>query len=317
MKKFLLAGAAVAALSTTAFAADLPRKTAPMAPMLVPTFTWTGFYVGANAGYGFNTNDNNNNVFAVPTATASIPGFGVPTNFFGSGGSNGNRSRDGFVGGGQVGYNYQFGAGSGFVIGIEADYQYADFGRNNNNNGFIGAVTPAGLGVSGVLPVGISVIDNGTNGGRGLESFGTARARIGYAFDRVLVYGTGGVAFTADSGNKNSTSFGSVFTTNAAGTSTFLGNAALFNSPAQRDDVGYAVGGGLEYAFTNNLTAKIEGLYVNFGSKNSNNNGFNSAVNFNGTTFVGTTTTVTNTSRSRDTEFAVVRAGLNYKFSFY
>jgi outer membrane immunogenic protein len=74
----------------------------------------------------------------------------------------------------------------------------------------------------------------------GIEYFGTVRARAGVAFDRVLVYATGGFAFGGFDG----------------------GNGGFVDDG---DDIqgGYAVGGGIEYAFTNNLTAKIEGLYVN------------------------------------------------------
>src|SRR6478735_3468050 len=109
----LLAGtAALAIAASAAQAADLPSRAAP-APIIaaVPIFTWTGFYVGVNAGYGWNTN--NDRVF--------VPGFG-----FVDSGSNG-----GFVGGGQIGYNYQF---NQFVVGVEADIQYADINRNNNND---------------------------------------------------------------------------------------------------------------------------------------------------------------------------------------
>ncbi len=61
MKKLLLATVAVFGFAGAAAAADLPSRYAPP-PMVaaVPVFTWTGFYVGVNAGYGWNTNDNNN-----------------------------------------------------------------------------------------------------------------------------------------------------------------------------------------------------------------------------------------------------------------
>ena len=60
MKKILLSSVALLGLTVGALAADLPSRRAP-APIIpvVPVFTWTGFYVGVNAGYGWNTNDNN------------------------------------------------------------------------------------------------------------------------------------------------------------------------------------------------------------------------------------------------------------------
>jgi len=202
---------------TAASAADLPSRVAP-APIYtpVPIFTWTGFYVGVNAGIGFNNSDDGDLVFG-----------GVPII--------GDSDDDaGFVGGAQVGYNYQIGS---FVVGLEADIQYADFGGVNYDFG----------------PFGIYENNND-------DWFGTVRARAGFAFDRALIYATGGWAFTDD---RN----------------------------------GWTLGGGLEYAFTDNLTAKIEGLYVNLESDD---------FTFAGTTF-----------RTGDTDFGVFRAGLNFKFGSY
>jgi outer membrane immunogenic protein len=205
----------------------------------VPVFTWTGFYVGVNAGYGWNTNDNN---------TFVDPVLGVVS----TGGSDG-----GFVGGGQVGYNYQMGQ---FVIGLETDIQYADLGggRNTFGQGFLG---------------------NNNDG----NWFGTVRARAGFAFDRALIYATGGFAY------------GDIGTSSGA----FVGpNGTVFAGSSNSTNTGWVLGGGVEYAFTNNLTAKLEGLYVNLDSNNDNN--------FNG--FV---------ANNNNAEFGVVRAGLNYKFSSY
>jgi outer membrane immunogenic protein len=122
MKKFLLSSVALLGLTVGAVAADLPSRRSP-APVVssVPSFTWTGFYLGANAGIGW-----------------------------GAGGSN----NAGFIGGGQAGFNYQMGS---IVIGGETDLQYADIGT--------------------------------------LNYFGTIRGRVGFGFDRALVYGTGGFAY--------------------------------------------------------------------------------------------------------------------------
>src|SRR3954453_3587022 len=98
MKKILLSTVALIGLTVTAAAADLPSRRAPamMAPV-VPVFTWTGFYVGVNAGYGWGNDEN--------------PRLGPL-----------NRGNDdgGFVGGAQLGYNYQMGM---FVLGAETDIQ--------------------------------------------------------------------------------------------------------------------------------------------------------------------------------------------------
>jgi outer membrane immunogenic protein len=216
MKKILLASVALLAFPAIASAADLPSRRAP-APVVaaVPVFTWTGFYVGVNAGYGWNNNDNI--TLSDGTVIDTVNG-----------------DEGGFVGGAQIGYNYQIGS---FVLGVEGDIQYADFGKGRYD-----------LGTSGIF-------EEGTD-----DWFGTVRARAGVAFDRALVYATGGFAF-AD------------------------------------DRAGWTLGGGLEYAFTNNLTGKIEGLYVNLDSDNYVFNGLN--------------------IEGDDVEFGVVRAGLNYKFSTY
>jgi outer membrane immunogenic protein len=219
MKKILLASVALFGFAGAASAADLPARAAPpVAPIIAaaPIFTWTGFYVGVNAGYGWNTNDNE--VFD--------PIFGFV----------GGNDDGGFVGGGQVGYNYQIGS---FVVGIEGDLQYADLGSRYR---YVNAI------------VGYEEDDSD-------DWFGTVRARAGVAFGQALVYATGGFAF-ADNGN------------------------------------GWTVGGGLEYAFTNNLSAKIEGLYVNL---EADDNIFGPGA----------------TGGNDNSEFGVVRAGLNYRFNTY
>jgi outer membrane immunogenic protein len=105
MKKLLLAGAAVAALSSGAQAADLGVPRTPIAAAVIaPVFSWTGFYAGLNVGLGIaNTN---------LAALAPVPGYP------GSG--------SGLVAGAQIGYNYQI---NNFVIGAEADIGYFGVSR--------------------------------------------------------------------------------------------------------------------------------------------------------------------------------------------
>jgi outer membrane immunogenic protein len=266
VKKILLSSVALLGLTATAMAADLPSRRAAPAPIVaaVPVFTWTGFYVGVNAGYGWQDSNNNGTVF-VPAGTIA-PAAPAGTIVFGD--DNG----DGFVGGGQIGYNYQIGS---FVLGVEADLQWADLGGSNGL-----AVVPPAYTALGFVPA-------GTAGG--IDWFGTVRARVGVAFDRALVYATGGFAYGGADDNDR---FGFV------------------NSNDVR--TGWVLGAGFEYAFTNNLTAGIEGLWV---SMDREDNG----------AFIGTVPAVGGgvapvfvPGRDEgDNDFFVARAKLNFKFGTY
>ena len=120
LRKILLSTALVAAAGS-AVAADLPYRTAAPATAYVaaPIFTWTGFYVGLNAGAAFNNKN-----------TGSIGSFGLvaPNNAIYTGG--GSSSDTGFTGGVTAGYNMQFGS---FVAGVEGDINYLD--RKSGGNG--------------------------------------------------------------------------------------------------------------------------------------------------------------------------------------
>ena len=228
----------------------------------VPIFTWTGFYVGVNAGYGWQ--NNNDNSFFVPAGTFPItaPAASGIVSFAEDDG-------DGFVGGGQIGYNYQMGT---FVIGLEADLQWADLG-GSNGTAFIPASFPATF-----VPAGAA---------GGVDWFGTVRARLGFAVDRALIYATGGFAYGGtDSGN----------------------NGIFDNNDDTR--TGWVLGGGVEYAFTQNLTAGLEGLWVNLDGDNKGT--------FVGTEVIGGTVTpvyATGVDRGDDeNDFFVARAKLNFKF---
>jgi outer membrane immunogenic protein len=277
IKKLLLASAATALLTGAASAADLPRRAAPPPVFTpVPVFTWTGAYFGINAGYAFDASSRSNgSVFGIPAPFAAV---GTTATFR-------DRSQDGFSGGAQVGYNWQLTPGSGVVIGFEADAQYLDFGRNRNNAFVNGAVAP-----------GFYVTD--PRGLSSLDYFGTVRGRLGYAFDRTLVYGTGGFAYGSGSADR---SFGG-----------YAGNDSF--------RTGYAVGGGVEFALptesflnffrSSAVTFKIEGLYVNLERGNRNQG----ALVVNAANLVPVAYSAIG---RRDDEFAVVRAGLNYKFGSY
>jgi outer membrane immunogenic protein len=115
MKNRLLIGAAAAALTiagaVAAQAADLPtRKEAPAPVFVPPPFSWTGFYVGLNAGGIWSSGSRSVSLFAPATFAFPI------TSDFPGGLGNGN---GGFIGGGQADYNWQTGA---FVLGVETDF---------------------------------------------------------------------------------------------------------------------------------------------------------------------------------------------------
>ncbi|MBV8426937.1 MAG: porin family protein [Hyphomicrobiales bacterium] len=276
MKKFLLATTALAMSGIAASAADLPtRKGAPIAPAYIPAFTWTGFYAGLNAGVGWANNSNNN----LPIGAIPVGGF-VPSS------SNNNA---GFVGGGQVGYNYQFGLGQGVVIGGEADIQYVGIDARHNQVPFTFANTPGTTFFQG----------SGRSNGNFL---GTVRARLGYGWDRVLVYGTGGLAYGDVGGNRNNGAFA---VTNAGSVDPFTGTVAATNvttplgNNGSKTRTGWTLGGGVEYAIWQNWTIKGEYLYYNLGHSNTN-----SVL----TPFILTS------SRHNDNSGNIVRAGVNYKF---
>jgi len=300
MTAFLRATTALvglAGMTVAASAADLPRRAAPPPVFTpVPVFTWTGFYAGFNAGYGFDASSSRApTVVGVSPATGIFAAGNVPTT--GVLAFSNRNNNEGFVGGGQIGYNYQFTPGSGVVVGIEADAQYVDFGAQRNR---FSAAAPAG---SAIVP---GTLVYNPNGLSGLDYFGTVRGRLGYAFDRTLVYATGGFAYGSGGGRQ----FGTGVSSNDFQT-------------------GYAVGGGVEYALptesflnffhSSAVTLKVEGLYVNL--DRSRNSAGSFATNAGGVTYATTSPGVVLVSGPANTrastEFAVVRAGVNYKFGSY
>jgi len=154
----------------------------------------------------------------------------------------------GWLGGGQIGYNAYF--APNWVVGGEVDLSASD-------------LHDSGLTSGAVVPINLKV-----------DYFGTGRVRLGYAFDRSLIYFTGGVAWTHDR-----------LTETSAG-------AAIWY-PGEYH-VGGAVGGGYEYALDPHWSAKVEYLYADLGHYRDYVNGSLLRVN--------------------DLALNVVRVGLNYRF---
>ena len=218
----------------SAFAADLARP-APYAPPssvyapYMPSFSWTGFYVGGNLGWGWTRGDGD-------------IAFGGPVGTF-------DGSGNGFLGGAQVGYNWQM---ENWVFGLEADIQGS--AAKGDVNGTAGGVTFSGTAKT--------------------PWFATARGRIGYAFGRSMIYGTGGVVYGRST---------------LDGTSTLGGD---FSSSANYWT--YTVGAGYEMMLWDRWSAKIEYLYAGTPSD------------------VPTPPGTTSIDGSASTH--IVRAGLNYHF---
>jgi outer membrane immunogenic protein len=273
MKKVLLSTVALVGLTAGAFAADLPRRTIAPAPLVaVPLFTWTGFTIGVNLGWAFA--DNEDDTVFVPPGTFAPP-FHTTSGVL----AFGNGSNDGVTGGAQIGYNVQFGA---FVLGVEADIQAIDLSGDNGGVGVFTVFTGPGL------PPGFVVAANSVGG---LDWWGSVRARAGFAFDRFLIYATGGFAF---GGGDNGNGCGGVFVGG------FVCNGD--------DDVngGWAAGGGISWAFTNNLIGSVEGLFVSLDRGN------------NGGTLIGFTPAGAPIAivggNGDDADFGLVRAKLDFKF---
>jgi outer membrane immunogenic protein len=237
MSRLTLAAAAIG-VATAAQAADLSyRKPAPL--MTVPAFTWTGFYVGGQIGYT-RGKDITKEFFTSPYFFVGLQNRFNPT---------------GMTGGLHAGANLQFGS---IVTGVEID---ADFG--NVKAGFVDPpVAPFNPGGRGQTELGLH---------------GTVRGRLGYAFDRLLVYGTAGIAM----GELKSTY------------SNWPGTTESFT----RNITGYVVGAGAEYAVTDSITVRGEYRFTGYELLKNN-----SLIAFPG--FTGT----------QEPRYHNIRMGLSYKF---
>jgi outer membrane immunogenic protein len=249
MKTGLLIGTAIAALvGGSAFAADIPLKAPGVAP-----FTWAGCYGGINGG-GIGGHDH---FTTTPGGTYLTPAGGAaPPNAAGTGLLAGDITRSthdhtsdhwGWTAGVQVGCNAQ--STPNFVAGVEADFNWANL--KNEVLDVFGQVTSANPAFA-LGPEAVAIQSK-------IDWFSTFRLRAGFAFDRVWLYGTGGLA-VADVKTATAVAFG--FPT--GGFTPVLGGAVHAGADTQTR-VGFAAGGGMEYAFTNNWSLKAEYLYIDLG----------------------------------------------------
>jgi outer membrane immunogenic protein len=227
------AAIAIAAAILPAAAADMPVDTYYQPRPAVVVFRWTGVHIGLHVGgaLGFkNETPVPFGVFVGPNpapcpVTLGVPGCGViapSTASIGVGG---------LILGGQAGGDYQI---ENWVLGVEAQASWTNAS---------GSTQCAGIGT----PAATAVVSSTCTAK--LDNLGTAAVRAGYAFDRLLVYGKGGAAWTNDNYQVKMTT-----------ASTFL----LFSANELR--WGWTAGAGVEYAFTDSWTAKIEYNYMDLGA---------------------------------------------------
>jgi outer membrane immunogenic protein len=304
MKKLAFAIAAIALVGTPAFAADMAVKAPPPPP--APVYSWTGWYVGGNVGYSWgnaNTDLTGNGNVTNSTSPSGI----LFTRDFNFGGSN-STQLNGVIGGGQIGYNYQFSPNG--VLGLEADVQGSGE-RGSSQFSVPFSVTPCFAALSptncfsNLPPVnGVTV----TSYQAKIDWFGTVRGRLGMLVgDQLLIYATGGLAYgeVGVSGNEDTSAVfsGTSFTPSTTGFS------------ASKTNVGYTIGGGMEgrlaYWLPPNWTWKLEYLYLDLGSLDTANSfALLHAVNVNPT--LNPTGTINTHTHFMDN---IVRVGLNYHFN--
>ena len=288
----LLAGAAGAALLSIGGFVSPALAQAPR-PAPLPTFTWTGFYVGATAGFlqqdaksratGSNTFDSSGltaaTLYANGVAQAINGPLAVP---------------QGGTVGGQIGYNYQIGAA---VIGVEADVQTMVTGRTDSRL----TSTP----ITG-FP---DVVQTSVSSRAHYDYFGTVRGRIGYLLtDSLLVYGTGGFAY-GDLHRLITITNG----INVLPPTTFVITGFGTTIRSSSTPTGYTAGGGFEYALDASWSVKGEALYYDLG-RTSGAGQFSSFSSFftPPTRFTGNAVSL----RTDNTGY-LARIGLNYKFNLF
>ncbi len=206
--------ASVALASGAALAADMrmPVK----APLAVP-FSWTGCYVGLNAG-GISTQLRH---------SVEIPNIPPTPITFES-----DDRATGFIGGGQIGCNYQF--ASNWVLGLEGDINYAEtkqdsvFGFTRNSEDVVGSLNSR------------------------LRWLSTVRGRLGPTWDRTFLYVTGGLAVGK-------------IEASVAATTTF-GLDTTYAGSYSQTRFGGTIGAGIEHMFTDRVSGKIEYLHFDLGS---------------------------------------------------
>ena len=210
--------------SSVASAADVPVRRlptkAPVAPVVVAGYDWTGWYFGGHAGVAWSRG---------AVSDAPLPNAVVANQPFLSF----DNDASSVIGGIQGGYNWQF--NRNWVVGVEADFSFSSL---NGSQTYAPVPVVAGAVVAG----------SSETLSRDVEWFGTVRGRLGYAFDRWLVFATGGFAFAKIKNDALS----------------IFPGGSVYSFSDHSTKTGWTVGGGLEYGLTGNWTVRGEYLYLEF-----------------------------------------------------
>ena len=224
-----------------AFSADMALKAPPL-PVPVP-YDWSGFYVGANGGYGWDPANLNFSPAAFASAILGPFGYVVTGS---SGPVNLSVNPQGWLGGVQLGYDWQRGAA---VYGVEADFDGAA----------INGSTSAPFFVTGTLGGDIADFTGNVGLTQKIDFLSTLRGRLGWASDNVLLYGTGGFAWGHVITSVNT------FGIKEAAIGQFSpAELAALQVGASSDSFryGFAVGAGIEWALAHNWSIRGEYLFI-------------------------------------------------------
>jgi outer membrane immunogenic protein len=257
MKRVIIALGAAVAIAAPAAAADLgARMPVKAAPAAAPIMSWTGLYIGGHIGYGWT--DSSSTVVTNPAGGSFPVGTVIP------------QKSDGFLGGGQVGLNYQW---NQLVLGVEADFSWTDISSSST--------TPSPI-VAGAT----STTDSR------LRSVTLLTGRLGFVpTNNVLLYVKGGGAW-GDFETEGATH-------NAAGVVTSYSTGGEIRS-------GWTIGGGAEWAFLPNWSAKVEYNYIDFGTTRVDR-----TITTPGGALIGVF------QRDIASEAHLVKVGLNYRLNWW
>jgi outer membrane immunogenic protein len=236
-------------------AADMALK-APPPP--TPVYSWTGFYIGGSIGGAWTRNGQaEGQLFALGTTASPLLPFST--------------NSSGVIGGPQIGYNYQL--ARQWVAGIEADFAWTKLNGSQTYNPI-----PPGVSISAAQPSFLTM-------GQDVEWLGSVRGRLGYTWDRALLYFTGGAAWSR---------------TNFTGVESRAGGAFGETAAFSSTKTGWVAGGGLEYMLSNYWSGRVQYLHYSFAGTS--------------TIAPGILPTIFDTFSWRRTEVNSLTAGLNYKF---